>query len=129
MKVPLILQTEAAECGLACLAMVAGAHGLVLDLPAMRTRFSLSLKGVTLPELARMAGTLQLQGRALRAEPSHLAQLRTPCILHWDMNHFVVLVRARGRRVWIHDPAQGARQLSWEEAAQHFSGIALELMP
>jgi ATP-binding cassette, subfamily B, bacterial CvaB/MchF/RaxB len=128
-KAPLILQTEAAECGLACLAMVAGAHGLVLDLPAMRTRFSLSLKGVTLPELARMAGTLQLQGRALRAEPAHLAQLRTPCILHWDMNHFVVLVRARGHRVWIHDPAQGARQMSWEEAAPHFSGIALELTP
>jgi ATP-binding cassette subfamily B protein RaxB len=128
-KVPLILQTEAAECGLACLAMVAGAQGLVTDLPALRRRFSLSLKGLTLADLVRMAATLQLQGRALRAELEHLPQLRTPCILHWDLNHFVVLLRARGRHLWIHDPASGARRLTLEQASPHFTGIALELTP
>lgn len=127
--VPLILQTEAAECGLACLAMVAGAHGLATDLPALRRRFSLSLKGVTLADLVRMAAVLKLQGRALRAELAHLPQLKTPCILHWDMNHFVVLVRVQGRHLWIHDPAGGARRLTLEEASPHFTGIALELTP
>lgn len=91
-KVPLILQTEAAECGLACLAMVAGAHGLSTDLPTLRQRFSLSLKGATLAELVRMAEALQLNSRALRAELDELPQLQLPCVLHWDMNHFVVLV-------------------------------------
>jgi ATP-binding cassette subfamily B protein RaxB len=67
-RVPLILQTEAAECGLACLAMVAGAHGLATDLPTLRQRFSLSLKGVTLADLVRMADALQFNSRALRAE-------------------------------------------------------------
>jgi ATP-binding cassette subfamily B protein RaxB len=128
-KVPLILQTEAAECGLACLAMVAGAHGHATDLPALRRRFSLSLKGVTLPDLVRMASTLQLQARALRADLTHLQQLRTPCILHWDMNHFVVLVRVSGRHLWVHDPASGARRMTLEEASPHFTGIALELTP
>ncbi len=127
--VPLILQTEAAECGLACLAMVAGAHGLATDLPALRSRFSLSLKGVTLADLVRMAGVLQLQGRALRAELAHLPKLKTPCILHWDLNHFVVLLRVQGRQLWIHDPASGAQKMTLEEASPHFTGIALELTP
>jgi ATP-binding cassette subfamily B protein RaxB len=128
-RTPLILQTEAAECGLACLAMVAGAHGLATDLPALRRRFSLSLKGVTLADLVRMAAALKLQGRALKADLHQLGQLRTPCILHWDLNHFVVLVRVQGRQLWIHDPADGLRRLTLEEASPHFTGVALELTP
>jgi ATP-binding cassette subfamily B protein RaxB len=94
----LILQTEAAECGLACLAMVAGAHGLDTDLATLRQRFSVSLKGATLVDLVRIADALKLQSRAVRAELDELPQLPTPCILHWDMNHFVVLVRQRASR-------------------------------
>ncbi len=66
-RVPIVLQAEAAECGLACLAMVARAHGLETDLPTLRQRFSLSLKGVTLVEMVRMADALQFNSRALRA--------------------------------------------------------------
>ncbi|HOL36230.1 MAG TPA: cysteine peptidase family C39 domain-containing protein, partial [Rubrivivax sp.] len=86
-RVPLVLQTEAAECGLACLAMVAGAHGYDTDLPTLRQRFSLSIKGVTLVDLVRMAEALNLVPRALRAELDEIDQLQRPCILHWDMNH------------------------------------------
>jgi ATP-binding cassette subfamily B protein RaxB len=107
-----LLQTEAAECGLACLAMVASAHGLLTDLAALRQRFSLSLKGVTMADLVRMADGLQLQSRALRAELDELEQLQTPCILHWDLNHFVVLVSVRRGMVTIHDPAHGQRRLT-----------------
>jgi ATP-binding cassette subfamily B protein RaxB len=128
-RVPVVLQTEAAECGLACLAMVAGAHGLHTDLAALRRRFSLSLKGVTLADLMRMADALQLQSRALRAELGELAQLQTPCILHWDLNHFVVLVSVRRGIVTIHDPAHGERRLKLAEASSHFTGVALELSP
>jgi ATP-binding cassette subfamily B protein RaxB len=126
---PLILQTEAAECGLAALAMVAGAHGHRTDLPTLRQRFSLSLKGATMADLVRMAGELQLNPRALRAEPEHLPQLQLPCILHWDLNHFVVLVGySRGVAI-IHDPARGARKVSAHELSRHFTGIVLELTP
>ena len=128
-RVPLILQSEAAECGLACLAMVAGAHGLGTDLSTLRQRFSLSLKGVTLADLVRMAEDLQLNSRALRAELDELAQLQTPCILHWDLNHFVVLLGMRGGKALIHDPARGARRVSAAELSRHFTGIALEVMP
>ncbi|MBQ1765011.1 MAG: peptidase domain-containing ABC transporter, partial [Aquincola sp.] len=106
-RVPMLLQTEAAECGLACIAMVAAAHGLHTDLPTLRRRFSLSLKGASMGDLVRIAGELQLAPRALRAEPEHLAGLQLPCVLHWDMNHFVVLVAVQRGVAVIHDPGQG----------------------
>jgi ATP-binding cassette subfamily B protein RaxB len=104
-KMPTILQSEAAECGLACLAMVASHHGLRTDLATLRGRFSLSLKGATLEQLMTCAEQLKLKGRALRLELDELAQLKVPCILHWRMNHFVVLERAGAKGVVIHDPA------------------------
>ncbi len=125
----MLLQTEEAECGLACLAMVATHHGLKTDLPTLRKRFSLSLKGATMMDLTRMAGQLQLMPRALRAELEHLPQLQLPCVLHWDLNHFVVLVALRGGKAVLHDPARGIRRLSMAEVSKHFTGVVLELAP
>jgi len=128
-RLPLILQTEAAECGLACLAMVAAHHGLCTDLPTLRQRFSLSLKGATLADLARMAGPLNLNPRALRLEMEHLPQLQLPCVLHWDLTHFVVLKALKRGTAVIHDPARGVRHLPLDEVSRHFTGVALELLP
>jgi len=91
-----LIQSEAAECGLACLAMVAGHYGLHMDLPQMRRRFPLSLKGLRLNQLIEHAQQLGLNARALRLEMQDLGQLKLPCILHWDLNHFVVLARVGG---------------------------------
>ena len=126
---PMILQTEAAECGLACLAMVAARHGLRSDLPTLRRRFTVSLKGTTMADLVRLAGQMHLGARALRAEMSHLPDLTLPCVLHWDLNHFVVLKEVRRGVVLIHDPARGVRRLSLAEVSEHFTGIVLELTP
>ena len=124
-----ILQAEPAECGLACLAMVASHHGMVLPLRELRRRFPLSLKGASLSRLLDVARRLGLTGRALRLELGELAQLRTPCLLHWDLNHFVVLEKANGRGASIIDPASGSRRVSAEELSRHFTGVALELSP
>ncbi|MGO4778739.1 cysteine peptidase family C39 domain-containing protein, partial [Lysobacter sp. 2RAB21] len=70
-----------------------------------------------------------LQARPLRLELDELDQLRTPCILHWDLNHFVVLARVRGQRVTVLDPAVGERTLSVAEVSKHFTGVAMELSP
>ena len=128
-RLPLILQTEGAECGLACLAMVASFHGQRCDLAELRNRFSLSLKGATMADLVRMAAQLGLASRALRAEPEHLAQLQLPCILHWDFKHFLVLAEVRGDRALLHDPAGGRRWIKLAELSRHFTGVALELRP
>lgn len=128
-RLPVILQTEAAECGLACIAMVAAHHGLRSDLPTLRQRFPMSLKGATMADLVRLAGHLQLNSRGLRAEMSHLPDLVLPCILHWDLNHFVVLKEVTRGIAVIHDPARGVRRLSMAEVSKHFTGVALELVP
>lgn len=125
----MIYQSEAAECGLACLAMMAGHYGLKLDLPALRSRYPVSLKGANLQQLMQLADQLQLAPRALKLELDEIKQLRMPCILHWNMNHFVVLLRVRRQGALICDPAQGQRLVPLKELDQSFTGIALELTP
>ncbi len=128
-RLPVILQTEAAECGLVCLAMVAGWHGLRTDLSTLRRRFSVSLKGITLKGLIDVAKAMKFSSRPLKLDMEHLTQLKLPCVLHWDMNHFVVLKEVSGKKVEIHDPAVGLRSLTLDEFAKHFTGVALELTP
>ncbi|MFY8019202.1 MAG: cysteine peptidase family C39 domain-containing protein, partial [Inhella sp.] len=128
MPIP-IAGAELAECGLASLAMVANAHGYRCTLPELRQRFSLSMKGATLASLIDMAGALGFQSRALRLELEEIGQLKRPCILHWDLNHFVVLAEVTRQGVVILDPASGKRQLSRAELSKHFTGVALELTP
>ncbi len=128
-RLPMLLQTEAAECGLACLAMVASYWGHRIDLPAMRRRFNVSLKGATLKSLIGIAESLLLQTRPLKLGLEELGHLALPCVLHWDMNHFVVLEGFGRRSVFIHDPAVGKRRLPMVEVSRHFTGVALELTP
>lgn len=128
-RVPLILQSEAAECGLACLAMIASAHGHETDLLTLRRRFELSSRGATLARLMEIAEQLGFSNRAVRLELDELPQLQVPCLLHWDLNHFVVLVKADAQRITVHDPALGERTLPMKEASAHFTGVALELTP
>ncbi len=126
---PVILQTEGAECGLACLAMVASFHGHRIDLASLRQKHSISLQGATLSTLIHIATHLHLASRPVRLEIADLAKLPLPAILHWDLNHFVVVTHVRSRTVIVHDPAQGRRILSLAEVSKHFTGVALELTP
>ena len=128
-RLPILLQTEAAECGLACLCMVASYWGHQTDISSMRRRFSVSLKGVTLKGLMAMAQGLALNTRPLKLDMQHLPELKLPAILHWVLNHFVVLKSVSGGHAVIHDPAVGERRLPLAEMAKHFTGVALELTP
>jgi ATP-binding cassette subfamily B protein RaxB len=128
-RLPLILQTEAAECGLACLAMIASCHGEGYGLSQLRRQYGLSQRGASLKDMISIADHLGMTARPLRLEPDELPQLATPCILHWDLNHFVVLKRVSATGVVIHDPACGVRRLGHAELQRHFTGVALELIP
>ena len=128
-RLPMIRQAEAAECGLASLAMVAGFHGYETDLATLRRQFSISLKGATLKSLIEIASRMGLGSRALRCEVEELKELRTPAILHWNLSHFVVLKRVVRGGIEIHDPAVGERIVKTAEVSQRFSGVALELTP
>ncbi|KRA41964.1 peptidase domain-containing ABC transporter [Pseudoxanthomonas sp. Root630] len=124
-----VLQSEAAECGLASLAMVASAHGYHVGLSELRRRFPLSLKGAKLNHLIHIAQQLGFSTRPLRLDMEDAGKLKLPCILHWDLNHFVVLAKVGRSRVTILDPAIGERKLSLSEVSDHFTGVALELTP
>ena len=128
-RTPVILQTEAAECGLACLAMVANYHGYRTDLPSLRAQHSVSLKGTTLANLIALAGRLNLSSRPLRLDMDALGKLQLPAILHWDLNHFVVLTEVRRQTAVILDPERGRHQVTLDEVSAHFTGVALELSP
>ncbi len=124
-----IIQAESAECGLACIAMVAGAHGQSHALAELRNRFGSSLHGTDLLRLMSIAGKLGFLARPLRLELHELGGLQTPCILHWDLNHFVVLSKVGKSKVTVLDPACGERTLGFAEVSKHFTGIALEMAP
>ena len=125
-RVPVILQSEAPECGIACLAMVASFHGHLTDLSAMRMRLSPSLKGVTLKHLSQAAESMGLVARGVQAPLEALGKLTLPAVLHWDMNHFVVLTKISGKYLTVHDPARGMRRLILPEVSKHYTGIAME---
>ncbi|UOO83219.1 peptidase domain-containing ABC transporter [Uruburuella testudinis] len=128
-KLPIVLQTEVAECGLACLASVLAYHGYHTDLRTLRQQYSLSLKGANLAHIVRFANRLNLTSRALRLELHELENLKLPCILHWDLNHFVVLRSVGKDAVTIMDPAIGLRKVKLYEVSRKFTGVALELWP
>ncbi len=117
-RLPVTLQSEAAECGLACLSMIASYHGHAADPSALRRSFGFSLKGATLKDVIAVADRLGLASRPLRLELDELRMLRTPCILHWDLNHFVVLKSVGRSGVTIHDPAEGLRRLSLADVSR-----------
>ena len=122
-----MLAAEAAECGLACMAMIARYHGHDVDLNGLRQRFSLSLAGASLRSLMGIADQLGFSTRALRAEVGALGKVSLPAIIHWDLNHFVVLKSISRKSAVVHDPAVGIRTLSIDQFSKHFTGVVLEL--
>jgi len=128
-KLPIILQAERTECGLACIAMIAAYFGRHIDLNTLRRDYTVSSRGANLNDIINVANALGLSSRSLRLEPADLNKLQLPAVLHWDMNHFVVLRKINKNTLTLHDPAVGERHYSFTEIGSHFTGIAVELMP
>jgi ATP-binding cassette subfamily B protein RaxB len=128
-RVRLIRQTEMTECGLACLAMVAASYGLDVDLSSLRRRFQPSMRGASLKSLIGIADQMGLSGRPVKLPLEELKNLHAPAVLHWDLNHFVVLERVRGGKALIHNPDGRTKWYGVDELSSHFTGVALELRP
>ncbi|MFZ2315781.1 MAG: peptidase domain-containing ABC transporter [Gammaproteobacteria bacterium] len=127
-KLPLILQSEMAECGLVCLAMVLGYYGYNISLAQIRSYIQSTLKGVTLYQLKQLAEHYGLIANVLRIEPNQFSTLILPCVMHWDMNHFIVVYKVTPSGIRVHDPAQGKRFIPFGEVHKYFTGIVLELI-
>lgn len=126
-RLPILLQEESSECGQACVAMVAQYFGHEVDLHYLRKISQSSSLGSSLLGIKNICSQLGFVTRALQVPLEELALVKTPAILHWNMNHFVVLKEVRGRQITIHDPAMGLRVCSLEEASASFTGIVLEI--
>lgn len=120
-------QNEAAECGLVCLAIASFQLGAEIELTELRRKHPVSVRGLTLREIANIAASLDLSARSLRLEIDELSQLTAPAILHWGLNHFVVFERVKNGKVRINDPARGQIEISMAEVSKRFTGVALEL--
>jgi ATP-binding cassette, subfamily B, bacterial CvaB/MchF/RaxB len=128
-RLPIIIQTEVAECGLACLGMIAGYYGFDTDIMNLRRRYSMSSKGTNLKNIMSMASSMHLASRALRVDIDELHKVQFPCVLHWGLNHFVVLKAITKKKYILHDPAFGERALSISEFGDGFTGVVLEITP
>lgn len=128
-RVRLVRQTEVTECGLASLAMVANYHGLDIDLGTLRRQFAPSLRGAALKSLIAIADRLGFTSRAVKLPLEEIRNLHTPALLHWDLNHYVVLERVKGGKALVHDPAGRSKWFGFDELSRHFTGVALELRP
>ena len=128
-RVPVILQGEISECALASLAMIAAAWGLKADLAAFRAKVAATPRGVNLRTLMNLAAGIGLAARPVRIGLQRLGDLKLPAILHWNMDHFVVLERVKGDVATIVDPARGRLRVPLDSMSAHFTGIAVEFTP
>lgn len=106
--------------------MVLGAVGQTWSVNDLRERFSTSSRGISLRRMLDIARNLALTARPLRVELEYLPQLKLPCILHWGLMHYVVLVAVHRDSCVIHDPAVGRRTVEHKEFSRMFTGVAIE---
>ena len=128
-RVPTILQMEATECGVACLAMILAHHGRWVSLEELRVRCGVSRDGANAANIARAAREYGLVARGFAHPRKTLFELPFPMILYWRRSHFVVLEGIRGNRFYINDPNDGPRRISAREFDDDYTGIGLALAP
>ena len=124
-----IRQSEISECGLACIAVVLAKFNSHYSLSDLRRMFPVSVRGMRLDELIQIAATLGLRARPVRCEIDELLDLQTPAILHWGLNHYVVLLKAKKNYCIIHDPARGQVKMHTKKVSDKFTGVAVNLDP
>lgn len=128
-KTPTVLQMEAAECGAACLAMILAFYGRWVPLEQLRVECGVSRDGSKASNVVRAARRFGLSSKGFRQELSTLRQAPTPCIIHWNFNHFVVLDGIDDKHAYINDPAFGRRRIGLDELDRSFTGVVLTMEP
>ena len=128
-KVPVIMQMEALECGAASLTMILAYHGKWLPLETVRKDCGVSRDGSSAKNILKAARNYGMTAKGYRCETSLLAEMQTPCILHWGFNHFVVFCGYQKDKAVINDPARGVVRVTQEELDREFTGVVLTFVP
>lgn len=126
-RVPVVMQLEALECGAACLCMILAYYNKWIPLDQVREDCGVSRDGSKAKNMLKAARFYGLDAKGYRYEPDELkANGSFPCIVHWNFNHFVVLNGFKGNRAYINDPAKGTYSVSMEQFDEAFTGICLQ---
>ena len=124
-KTPSIYQMEATECGAASLCMIFAYYGKHMPLEKMRIETGVSRDGCNAKNIMRAGKKYGFEVKGFRKSLDNLLEIRPPCIIHWNFNHFVVYEGRKGKNYYINDPAMGRRKLTYEELDDSFTGIVL----
>ncbi|MDR0886991.1 MAG: NHLP family bacteriocin export ABC transporter peptidase/permease/ATPase, partial [Clostridiales Family XIII bacterium] len=124
-KTPTVYQMEATECGAASLGMILGYYGRHESLEKLRIETGVSRDGCNAKNIMRAGRKYGLAVKGYRKSVESLLELKTPCIIHWNFNHFVVWEGVKGKHAYINDPAMGRRKLTMEDIEDCFTGVVL----
>ena len=129
-KVPVVMQMEALECGAACLAMVLACYGKWIPLEQVRVDCGVSRDGSRAGNVMKAARSYGLEAKGYRMGLEAVKGISAfPCIIHWNLNHFVVLCGFRGNHACINDPARGSVKVTMDEFDKAFTGIVMVFAP
>ena len=129
-KTPVVMQMEALECGAACLTMVLAYYGKWMPLEQVRADCGVSRDGSKAGNVLKAARSYGLEAKGYKAGLEAVKELdHFPCIIHWNLNHFVVLCGFRGKYAYMNDPARGSVRVTMEEFDKAYTGIVLGFAP
>lgn len=129
-KVPMVMQLEVLECGAASLCMILAYYNKWIPLEQVREICGVSRDGSNAHNVLKAARFYGLKASGYRCEPESLREKgKFPCIIHWNMNHFVVLNGFKGNRAYLNDPAKGSYSVSMETFDESFTGISIQFEP